>query len=620
MSGSFGNLRELNNFQQLRSSLWRWQAGHAFLFFLVAAGLMFYPLLPHFFDKLAVGGDAYEYLWKLWWVKHTLLEGGGSPWVAPHIYYPNGYLMAYGEITAANTFLALPLTWLWGEVPTYNFLIFSSTVLSGFTMFLLAREVSGNFWAGLLAGIIFAFSPFRHLQLLHLNIATTQWFPLIFYFLERFARTRKPAHGLLAGLFFGLNALASWYYAIAGALFTLIWALARLRPLPAYLKDRQSWWAAGLFAAVAGLLILPFAWPYLEVLGNPDTAIPMDNSNYYSASITDYLIPSPFQFLWGRWVFDNLLVQAPDPGEFIIGWGFMASLFGLYGWRFARREDKRPWLAIILVAVILSFGLTLHLLGRQVVIPAPVSVVEKYNRLLNFISEHYALDGEPFTIGQEAGLVVPMPALPLRWFVPVLGQTRTWTRFGVIALFGVAVLAALGAAAWHKREILPKNSAMAERIAWLVVLSLTLFELWWAPFHPITPVLERPVDVWLRQQPGHGAIIEYPLANSFNGEQLVYTRAHGRPIVHGYGLFLGFMLGRRHPELLTFPEPDNLKQLTEWGVQYVLIDGRAGEAQSLLAEVAAVSCLRPATVQESVHVFELVDCGPAVQAGKAGAR
>ena len=571
---------------------------------------MLYPLFFNFFDKLALGGDAYEYIWKLWWFKHTLLETGQSPWIAPDIYYPSGYLLAYGETTAANTILALPLTVLLGEIPTYNLLVLLSTILSGFSMFLLAREVSGNFWAGLLAGIIFAFAPFRRLQLLHLNIATTQWLPLIFYFLERFARTRKPSNGLYAGIFFGLNALSSWYYAVAGALFGLIWALFRLRPLKIYLGEKQTWQALGLFATAATLLVLPFAWPYLAVLGNPDVAIPMDNSNFYSASPLEYLLPSPFQFLWGNWVLQNLL-NRPAPGEFIIGWGFMVWLFALYAVGLAPRRAVRPWLAVVLVAVILSFGLTFHLAGRQVVIPAPPPVVERVNDALNHVSLNYARDGEPFTIGRDDGLVIPMPALLLRWFVPVLGKIRTWTRFGVMALFGMAVLAALGAAAWQKREILPKNSRTITRVAWLAVIGVTLFELWWAPLPMITPVLERPVDRWLRSQPGAEPIIEYPLNSSFNGQQLVYTRAHGRPIVHGYALFLGFMLGRRHPELLNFPDRGGLEQLSRWQVRYVLIETDepyTEEANAMLADISQESCLQQRTVQGTVYVFELVDC------------
>jgi hypothetical protein len=461
-----------------------------------------------------------------------------------------------------------------------------------------------------LAGVIFAFAPFRRLQLVHLNIATTQWFPLIFYFLERFARTRRPVYGLGAGLFYAFSALASWYYAVAGALFALIWGLFRFRPLKEYLSHKETWLAFSLFAVTALLLILPFAWPYLAVLGNPDAGIPIDNSNHFAASPTDYLLPSPFQFLWGRWVYSNLL-RKTGPGEFILGWGFMAWLFLLYGLRFAPRPAKRPWLAVVVVAVVLSFGLTFHLLGRQLVIPASAPVTETVNGIFDTISLNYALDPEPFVISRDEGVVIPMPALLLRWFVPVLGKIRTWTRFGGIALFGVAVLAALGAAAWHRREVASMNRT-GQRVAWLAVIGLALFELWWTPLPMVTPVLERPVDRWLRTQPGNEAIIEYPLNSSFSGQQLVYTRAHGKPIVHGYGLFLGFMLGRRHPELLTFPDPASLDSLSKWPVRYVLIDTRGGgaeEAQELLQKAAQVSCLHPATVQDSVHVFELVNCG-----------
>ena len=590
-----------------------WRAGQALLFFTIVSSLMLYPIFPDFFSKLSMTGDAYEYVWKLWWFKHTLLETRQSPWIVPEIYYPHGYLLAYGETTVANMFLALPLVCLWGEIPAYNALILLSTILSGFTMFLLAREISGSFWAGLLAGIIFAFSPFRRLQLLHLNIATTQWFPLIFFFLERFSRTLKPSHGLAAGLCFALNALASWYYAIAGVLFVSVWAFVRFRPVKNYLWRRQTWLALSFFVVTAMLLILPFAWPYLAIVNNPDVAIPIENSAFYSASPTDYVLPSPFQFLWGDWVFKNLF-RRPAPGEFIIGWGFMAWLFGLYGLRLAPQKVTRPWLVIVLVAVILSFGLTFHLTGRQVVIPAPASVVETANKVFNTISLNYALAPESFTIAQTDGLVIPLPALVMRWFIPVIGKIRTWTRFGVIALFGMAILAALGAAAWHRREILPKSSSMKQRLAWSIVIGLALFELWWSPLIIGTPISGRPVDRWLADQPERFAIIQYPLSSAFTPEQFIYTRIHGKPIVHGYATYFSFVFGRQHPELLDFPSPVALKQLADWGVRYVLVETDAPytqEAQIILEKINQESCLQQRSIQGTVYVIELVNCSQA---------
>lgn len=603
-------------FQKLLLFIRSWPAGQALLFFTVISGLMLFPIFPHLFDRLVLGGDAYEYVWKLWWLKHSYLETGQSLWLVPQIYYPQGYLLAYGESTIANTLLALPSTVLLGEIPTYNLLILLSTILSGFTMFLLAREVSGNFFAGLLAGAIFAFAPFRRLQLLHLNIATTQWLPLIFYFLERFARTRKPVFGAAAGVSFALNALASWYYAVAGTLFVLVWGLVRFRPLKNYLRHKQTWLALGLFSIIALSLIVPFAWPYLALLGNPDIAIPIENVNFYSASLTDYLMPSPFQFLWGGWVSSNLLRRTAS-GEFIVSSGFMALLFAFYGLRLARPSLTRPWLAVALVALVLSFGLTFHLIGRQLTIPAPRPVVNTVNALFNTISLEYALEPEPFTISQANGLVIPLPALVLRWFVPVIGKLRTWTRFGIITLFGLAVLAALGAAAWHQRELVPHSSPLKQRLSWLLVIGLTLFELWWAPLPMISPTLERPVDRWLAAQPDQFAIMEYPLSSALTPQQLIYTRAHGKPIVHGYATYFSFVFSRQQPELLEFPDKVALQRLTELGVRYVLVETAvpyAAEAQTLLTAINQESCLQQRTVQATIVVFELVGCTQAHQA------
>jgi hypothetical protein len=204
-----------------------------------------------------------------------------------------------------------------------------------------------------------------------------------------------------------------------------------------------------------------------------------------------------------------------------------------------------------------------------------------------------------------------MPALFLRWFVPVLGQIRTWTRFGIIALFGMAVLAGLGAAAWHRREIRPIKSAVAGRLAWPIVIAVALFELWWRPVPMMAPVFERPVDQWLRSQPGAQPIIEYPLDSAFDGQQLVYTRAHGKPILHGYATYFSFAFSRQHPELLDFPEPAALQRLSTLGVRYVLIETappHATEANALLTELDRNSCLQRRTVQGTVYVFELDEC------------
>jgi hypothetical protein len=589
-----------------QSSLSR-QSLLALLFFTLVTALLMYPVLTHLTTQLLGGGNVYEYVWKLWWFKHTLLTGQ-SPWLAPDIYYPFGFPLAFGETTTANTVLALPLTLWLGETTAYNLLVFFDRVLAGWAMFLLARLVTGNAGAGLLAGIIFAYAPFNYIHLVHLPLTGTQWLPLTFYFMERLARTPTQRLGLATGIVFALNALASWYYAIIAGLFVAIWGLVRLRPWRTYLTRRQNWPALLIFAATAIVLILPAILPYLAVLRSGDTTIPLANTNFYSVSPTDYLLPSPAQFLWGAWVMARLM-QRPGAAEFVVGVGFVALLFAGYGLINGRRKLMWPWLAVTLAAIILSMGLTLHLAGWQVAIPAPPATVEAFNGLLNTISTHYSLSPEPFTIGRDDGLVVPLPGLFLRWFVPVLGKMRTWTRLGVMALLGISMLAAIGATAWQQREL---TTSRRRLIGWTVVLGLALFELWWTPIQPIPIKLSRPVDVWLAGQPA-GAIIEYPWPSGFSSEQMNYTRVHGHPIVHGNTTYFPFVFSRRHPEVMfDFPGPAALRTLTAWQVRYVLVETApptTADAERLLADIAHTPCLHPLTVQDTVHVFELVDCG-----------
>jgi hypothetical protein len=126
--------------------------------------------------------------------------------------------------------------------------------------------------------------------------------------------------------------------------------------------------------------------------------------------------------------------------------------------------------------------------------------------------------------------------------------------------------------------------------------ALALFEFWWQP----VSMLERPVDQSLRSQPDAQPIIEYPLSSAFDGRQLVYRRAHGKPILHGYATYFSLAVKRQYPELLDFPEPAVLQTLAGLGVRYVLVETarpHTDEATALLADIDRNSCLQRRTAQ-----------------------
>ena len=89
----------------------------------------------------------------------------------------------------------------------YNLLFLSTFVLSGLGMFLLGRELTGSRAAGFVAGLAFAFSPFRFASMPHLQVLSSAWMPFVLFGLRRYfvtgRRGRSPApppHGSLQNL------------------------------------------------------------------------------------------------------------------------------------------------------------------------------------------------------------------------------------------------------------------------------------------------------------------------------------------------------------------------------------------------------------------------------------
>jgi len=580
------------------------------LFFCGLTFLILHPLIWHI-DQLPAGGDAYEYAWKLWWVQRALFETGESPWFAPHLYHPFGYSLCYGEITPTNTVLAAPLTRLLGEAITYNLIVLSSTALSGFGMFLLTREVTGSTRAGLLSGILFTLTPYRRVRLGHLNLIDTQWLPLCLYFLERLLRTGRRRHALAAGATFALNGLASWYYAAVGTATAITWGIFRLRNGMVPLKELRV--GVLLFGLTASLLIIPFLLPYLSITDEPTWTAPLEFADMFSAGLTDYVLPNPFNPLWGKIVRQRAFGSG-EALECALGWGIVAWTFGLYALRKENRARAAPWLAMVLLGVTLSMGLTFHLIrGVRVTIPAPAPVTTAWNGLLNFVALRVSLLHEPFVLGAPDGLVIPMPALLVRWFVPMVGRMRTWTRWGIAALVGATVLAGQGAMTWYHREIAPRRSHLGRQMAWTLAVGVALVELWWCPPVPHDPSPVRPVDIWLRLQEPTGAIIQYPLNSAIQPIQFAYSRAHGWPMVHAYGSYFSFTFPSRHPELLAFPDLRALETLGRLDVHYILIETAppyTQDAESLLQRMADVPCLQKVTTQGTIEVYKLASVPP----------
>ena len=113
----------------------------------------------HLWDHLYEGGDSFINSWILAWNAHALLRHGVSVWDAP-IFYPVQNALAFSETMFGNLWITLPIYYV-TDNPTFaaNMLLLTSFVFGMYFVFLLVRDLTGSFWSGLIAGVVFSFNP-----------------------------------------------------------------------------------------------------------------------------------------------------------------------------------------------------------------------------------------------------------------------------------------------------------------------------------------------------------------------------------------------------------------------------------------------------------------------------
>jgi hypothetical protein len=158
----------------------------------------------------------------------------------------------------------LPVYWLTGNlILCYNLLFLSTFFLSALGTYLLVREVTGDWRAAFLAGLVYGFLPYRIAQIPHLQILSSQWMPLALFGFHRFV-----AHRSWRALAFGTAALVlqNWscgyyllYFAPVLPLCVMYWMWSS-----GSLRDRRAWIGLAGAAVVTFTLSFPFLTPYLE--------------------------------------------------------------------------------------------------------------------------------------------------------------------------------------------------------------------------------------------------------------------------------------------------------------------------------------------------------------------
>jgi hypothetical protein len=615
--------------------------------YLALTVVMTWPLVTGLTRDLPADlGDPVLNCWILGWDLHHLaaffaghLTALAGYWHA-NIFYPAPLALADSEHLTAQALQVLPVYALTGNlVLCYNLLFLSTFVLSGLGMFLLVREVTGRAWPALLAGLVYAFLPYRMAQLPHVQVLSSQWMPFALYGLVRYFETRRRRPLAGAAIALVLQNLSCGYYLIFFTLPLVIVGLAEMGRHRLW-RDRRVW----LELLVAGLAVivatLPFLWPYLELraLGNQPWSL--QTIVDFSADTWSYATASTRLNLWGP-----VMHAFPHAeGELFFGvvaWALAIAAFGIAvraAWRASAGARDPGWVrglafaASVALAAYLVLDLVMLVTGSFTLATpwAPMRVTNA-GRMLRATAEllivwlaisRRARAFLASLAGSRAGLFVGLALLAM-WlsFGPVLhvggaalrgaaaydwlyrvipgfDGLRVPARYGMIAGLFIAAAAGCGAASLERLRF---GRALVIGACALILVEGAALPLdinrpsdtfdhakATVPYGAL-PTRDEipPVDRFVATLPGNAPIVEFPFGEyALERYYMYFSTVHWHPLLNGYsGDFPEVYRAHRAALRYVLTDPDTAwTVLSTSGARYAIVHGQYynGERAALI--------------------------------------
>ena len=469
---------------------------------ILATVVLTHPLSFNLGDAVTDDADPLLNAWILAWDAHILPRSPLNLYNA-NDFYPYSNTLAYSETLLGQALFTLPIIWLTeNPILAVNLSVLLSYALSGIGMYALTYRFTRSYGASFIAGMAFAFNPFRFAHIDHVQLLSAQWVPAALLFLDRLVHRPTKWNALGLTLFVNLQLLCSYYYALFFAVALLVLGLI-------YLITERQCLSRRLFAllvlsvVITAAIQIPLSIPYFRVAESMGFERKLGDAVRGGADLTDFITAPPENYLYGaataRWRSEGWWEHITFPGVTVVILALVGSL--RHHPEAALQRARKLYLALALGMAILSLGPVLRLADRT--------------------------------------LVKPMPYRLLFEYVPGFQAIRQPARFHMFTMVGLSVLAGLGthtlhktwgAASWHH----------------LIVGLLTLFisvENLQVPIELI-PVAKPgqfpPVYEWIAERPGDEPILELPIlqdVGSTESPRLYYSTQHWKPMINGYGGF-----------------------------------------------------------------------------------
>jgi hypothetical protein len=635
------------------------RASHALVAYLALTIVATWPLVLGLGRDVAWDlGDSVLNMWIMAWDCEQLLAilRGDLSRIATffdaNIFYPARLTLAYSEHLIPQAIQIFPVYVVSrNPILCYNLIFLSTYVLSGLGMYLLVRELTGDGRAAFIAGLLFAFAPYRLPQSSHVQVLSSQWMPFAFYGFTRYFDSRRirPLAGAAAALV--LQNLSCGYYLLYFSPFAGLYVLWEMWRRDLW-RDRQVWSQLVVAAIAVVAVTAPFLVPYAELRNELFGARTLGEVARYSADVYSYVTPFSEQRIWGR-----TLAGFPRPeGELFPGAiPLVLALVGVgIGWSRTDavaegRGYRTPaWVVALLstlavlhavaaaVALVmrrvtidlwivpLRLGNVTQLLLRAAILVALVLVLSPAARargrtfmrtngffVLALIAAWWlSLGPTPTSLGRPIDLAGPYRFLFEH--VPGFSGLRVPARLAMIVVLMLSVLAGYGAA-WVANQRWGRVALASAAVAFLLeatvfpfvvngITATTKFNLPEARLY--RPARAPGVYKEVAGLPPTTVIAELPLGYpDFDLRAMYYSLVHRRPLLNGYSGFFPVSYGQltfavselpRHAQL-------SLTTLREAGATHAIVHeaaflGQEGpQTTAALERLGAVELYRNGT-------------------------
>lgn len=478
----------------------------AFGFFVLLALAGMWPQAP--FTQWGRVSDPVDYddryhAFAMWWERQALLASPSRVLDAP-FFHPAAKSLTSADHVIAISAATLPLGWF-GIHPMLAYRLSNMLVIAvaGWGMWWLVARTTGDRWAALLAGIVWAANPHSFLELNRINVMTAPaWAPLAAMLIDddQEPRARHLAAALACLVF---CAWTGWYMTLFTVVFMACWCIASFAARRGRFAGRSARLATlGLATA------LSFVPLWLAYRSSSDTV-------YFHG---DLAARNRF-FPW------NLVVPGPAtfPGQLLARFGIHAG----------EKANEYAGVAVLIVAAAVAIALLSRRLRPRLVAP----LADARLRTLVAFAVLLVAAGCAFGLGPRfhvAGRDVWLPFAWLGWVVDALKFPRWPGRFGMLAMFGVAVLA--GVALALLRAAFPAVSGGTRgRIAAAALCLVAFLDILAMPGKarkeiPASPVLDR-----LASRDEIRVVAEVPVRDMVDvTEAMLSATRHRKAIPHGY--------------------------------------------------------------------------------------